>query len=253
LLRNVTPAGIAAQLPQLRAQEQAAQDKAASDRMMAQAQADSAKKGLLAAINKSGQFGGIGKDIIDTEQKIRKEYDARSKDYREARTGYGKVLAAGSNPNPSGADDIALIFGFMKTVDPGSVVRESEFSLAQDTGAAPEKAKAYINRLISGERLTPDMRRYFVDAATVQFKSIQEPQAALEKRYFDISSAYNLDPSRIVEELSLTFKGAPKIVSGEPVGTIGEPFIVATQADGDNLPVGSVFKVQGEIRAQVVE
>ena len=75
LLRNVTPAGIAAQLPQLRAQEQAAQDKAASDRMMAQAQADSAKKGLLAAINKSGQFGGIGKDIIDTEQKIRKEYD----------------------------------------------------------------------------------------------------------------------------------------------------------------------------------
>ena len=54
LLRNVTPAGIAAQLPQLRAQEQAAQDKAASDRMMAQA-------GLLSAQSKtSGLFSGTG-------------------------------------------------------------------------------------------------------------------------------------------------------------------------------------------------
>jgi len=54
LLRNITPAGIAAQLPQLRAEEQAAQDKAASDRMTAQA-------GLLSAQSKtSGLFSGTG-------------------------------------------------------------------------------------------------------------------------------------------------------------------------------------------------
>lgn len=215
----------------------------------AQAEADKLKLEQDKARMESASFGGLGKSAMEAEQKLRKEYDARSKDYREARTGYSRVISAGTAKAPTGADDIALIFGFMKTVDPGSVVRESEFSLAQDTGAAPEKAKAFINRVARGERLTPMMRRYFVEAAGRQFAGIQGPQRDLEERYKQIAESYNLNSSRVVQPLSATFKGVQEV----PVGSASEPHKVSSQSEGESLPKGSIFLVEGEQRAQVVE
>jgi len=215
----------------------------------AQAEADKLKLEQDRARMEIASFGGLGKSAMEAEQKLRKEYDARSKNYREARTGYSRVISAGTAKAPTGADDIALIFGFMKTVDPGSVVRESEFSLAQDTGAAPEKAKAFINRVARGERLTPTMRRYFVEAAGRQFAGIQEPQRNLEERYKQIAESYSLNPSRVVQPLSATFKGVQEM----PVGSASEPHKVSSRDEGESLPIGSIFLVEGEQRPQVVE
>lgn len=66
--------------------------------------------------------------------------------------------------------DLALIFNFMKMLDPGSVVRESEFATAAAAASVPERLKGAYNRVISGERLTEKQRANFTDQAQKIFK-----------------------------------------------------------------------------------
>lgn len=153
----------------------------------------------------------VSKVEFGKEKDLRSEFDKLSKNYRESAIGYEKVLAAGTATDPSGADDIALIFGFMKTIDPTSVVRESEFDLAQDTGGAPAQAKAFIQKVIDGQRLTPEMRSYFVNAASNQFASLQRTQSELEGRYRTLSSNYGVDPKKVVNPLSQRYLGTERI------------------------------------------
>jgi hypothetical protein len=153
----------------------------------------------------------VSKVEFGKEKDLRSEFDNLSKNYRQSAIGYERVLAAGTATDPSGADDIALIFGFMKTIDPTSVVRESEFDLAQDTGGAPAQAKAFIQRVIDGQRLTPEMRSYFVNAASNQFASLQRTQSELEDRYRTLSSNYDVDPKKVVNGLSQRYLGTERI------------------------------------------
>lgn len=172
----------------------------------------------------------VSKVEFGKEKDLRSEFDKLSKNYRESAIGYEKVLAAGTATDPSGADDIALIFGFMKTIDPTSVVRESEFDLAQDTGGAPAQAKAFIQRVIDGQRLTPEMRAYFVNAASNQFASLQRTQSELEDRYRTLSSNYGVDPKKVVNPLSQRYLGTERI-----------PVPVSNMQQAARLPKGTYF------------
>ena len=127
----------------------------------------------------------------------------------------------------------------MKTIDPSSVVRESEFDLAQNTGGAPDRAKAYINRVINGQRLTPDQRKYFIDAAASQMDAIVSLQRDIEKRYGYLSQRYGYDPKNIVDEYSSRYTKDASIV----VGTKENPHIVSSEAEGDKLPEGTYYQV----------
>jgi len=66
---------------------------------------------------------------------------------------------------PTGPNDLSIIFSFMKMLDPGSVVRESEFANAQNAQGVPELIRSQFNRIQAGERLTPDSRAKFLRSA----------------------------------------------------------------------------------------
>ena len=75
---------------------------------------------LLFKINKLNQESRPDiKDINAT----RKEFIKVSGEYIKARDAFIRVRSAGTAQNPTGADDLALIFNFMKVLDPGSTVR----------------------------------------------------------------------------------------------------------------------------------
>ena len=88
---------------------------------------------------------------MEPEQKLRKEFEGNAKPHLEVRRGYERVLAS----KDDAAGDISLIFGFMKMLDPGSVVREGEFATAQNAAGIPDQIKNAYNRALSGERLNP--------------------------------------------------------------------------------------------------
>lgn len=94
--------------------------------------------------------------------------DKRIDNFIQLQSSMDRIQAA--NQDPTGASDVSMIFSFMKMLDPGSVVRESEFQLASDTAGAPEFVKAAAQKLISGERLTDVSRANFITEADKIFE-----------------------------------------------------------------------------------
>jgi hypothetical protein len=114
---------------------------------------------------------------------LRKEFMGNTvvKDYLGASIGYDKVRRAAAEP--SAANDLALIFGYMKTLDPGSTVREGEFANAQNAGGVDDKLVNLYNRVRSGERLNPEQRAQFVKSAESQFAAYREAYESMATQY----------------------------------------------------------------------
>jgi len=89
-----------------------------------------------------------------------------------------------------GAADLALIFNFMKMLDPQSVVRESEFALAGQTGGMEESIKAGWQKLMEGGRLSTQMRRNLMRQSRVQFNSADMEMAKVLEEYTNLAKRY---------------------------------------------------------------
>ena len=120
---------------------------------------------------------------------MRKEYNSLDevKAFKPVRASFLKVKQ--SAEKPSAAGDLALVFNYMKILDPGSVVRESEFRTAADASAWLQKSEANdvaipapiakaIRKLKDGTILTDSQRKDFVNiarkAASAQFAPVKD-------------------------------------------------------------------------------
>lgn len=157
----------------------------------------------LSAIRKSA-----GKSFKNASD-LRKEFISQSSDYQKVRDAYTRV--SGSASNPSAAGDLSLIFNYMKMLDPGSVVRESEFATAAAAGSFGERIKAVAGKVAAGERLSEAMRKDFVDKSAVLMKGIENQHKKREKSYKEIATRNKLNPDEVVIDLT-----AP--VNSDPLG-----------------------------------
>lgn len=145
----------------------------------------------LEALKKTG--GIDPSKQFETEQKLRKEYSDQTKQYQEVSESFRRVSAAEN----SGPGDIALIYGYMKMLDPGSVVREGEFATAQNSGGIPQAVVNAYNKALSGQRLSPEQRKSF----TGQAKKLHEASSVREKQVRDglgkVAKSYGLNAENI--------------------------------------------------------
>lgn len=141
------------------------------------------------------------KERKDFTFKLRKEFRGQSADTLDAIRGFEKVKSQAAVKNPNGASDMALLFGFMKSIDPGSVVRESEFKTANETTPITEKFSLgrLRDKVLSGVLLTPNQRLRILEAS----KRGVHSQLGLQNDF--INSAFRqdaiglgLDPNTIV-------------------------------------------------------
>jgi hypothetical protein len=137
-------------------------------------------------------------DRFKQEQDIRKDYISTPevKAFNEMKTSFGQINA-GLNTK-SAAGDLTAATKFMKLLDPGSVVRESELYLAMDATGVLDKATNYYARLARGEKLTPSQREDFRNVANQLFKAAENTKLNYDKQYEEIAKANNLDPSKII-------------------------------------------------------
>ena len=147
---------------------------------------------------------------FENEQKLRKEYTGHQivKDSQKIAGSYGNMRAAAARQ--TGAGDIALIFGYMKMLDPESVVREGEFATAQNAGGVPEQISGIYNRLIQGEKLTPSLRNDFLDLAGDVYSQQKEKLAVVNNQFGRVADENRLKRENVLYEL-------PDI--GQPAGT----------------------------------
>ena len=191
------------------------------------------------------QIGPDGKPLpppvdnkqVDNEAKIRGEFTNQSKDFVTIRDSYQRVLGAAerSKERPdSAAGDLALIFSYMKILDPGSVVRETEFANAENAAGVDERTRALFNKVRTGEKLAAGQRDDFVDRARTLYKRALDSHGGNKKVYRDLAKRYNFDPERVAPDLSLGISGdAPPAPTQTP--------IVKTAAEHAALPSGAEY------------
>lgn len=106
---------------------------------------------------------------------------AESKDFSKQRSSFGLIRAAAEDPSPAG--DLALIFNYMKVLDPGSTVREGEFANAQNSGSVPQRIRSLYNSIVKGTRLSAPQRADFVNRAARLYNSAAEEQRDRNARF----------------------------------------------------------------------
>lgn len=131
-------------------------------------------------------------DITNDFIKFKKDFDDVTKNYRLAQEGWNKVASAAKSPSAAG--DVAMIFGFMKTIDPGSTVREGEFATIQNARGVPEAVISVYNQVLSGERLSDRQREDYANKAYSAFQTYTSQYNNIKKQYTAILEKFKVDP-----------------------------------------------------------
>lgn len=146
--------------------------------------------------SRDANAGKQGLDQANIEGKIRDDYTNASKPFVTVRDAHQRVIE--SAKDPSAAGDLALIFNYMKVLDPGSTVREGEFATAQNAAGVSQRIMAQYNKVINGERLAEGQRADFLDRSGRLYKAAETNQAKLEGDYEGIAKRSGARPENVV-------------------------------------------------------
>ena len=149
------------------------------------------------------QIASVAKDLTPEKDSgfknakdLRQEFIGQSRDFKLVSDSFGRIQSAAKNPSPAG--DLALIFNYMKMLDPGSTVREGEFATAQNSASIPERIRAQYNRVTSGERLTDPTRSDFLDRAQSLYGAQEQGQKQIESVYSGLSQRAGISPENVI-------------------------------------------------------
>ena len=145
--------------------------------------------------------GGVPQEQADYDDEagLRKELTNISKDFVQVKDAYSRILTSAHKPSPAG--DLSMIFNYMKMLDPGSTVREGEFSNAAKAAPLLEQLGISFNKVSAvweGKMLTEDQRRDFVGRAQDLFKGALKGQDALAEGFKGIAERRGFNPKNVV-------------------------------------------------------
>lgn len=135
-----------------------------------------------------------------TERGLRNEFANSTKSYRSVRDSYNRINAAATSPE-SGVSDIAIVYGYMKMLDPESVVREGEFATAENAGGIPDKVRVMYNKVVNGERLSSDVRGQMVDMAKTIFEVKAKDYGRQRSQFEGLARNYGVKPENVVLDI----------------------------------------------------
>jgi len=137
----------------------------------------------------------------DTEMKIADDYRAQSKDFKAVGDAYKQISATLDKATTSPAATLAAATKFMKLLDPGSVVRESELGMALAATGVFDRASNYFNTLQRGQVLTESQAKDFKNITAQIYGAAQAGQKQIDESYKQQAKTYGLRPEMIVQDL----------------------------------------------------
>jgi len=141
---------------------------------------------------------------------LRTEYNNRVGDVTAGRVNFQKMEE--SAKIQEGLGDVALITSFMKMLDPGSTVRESEFAVARDTGGLLTSLENLLTKAKGGQFLTNPQRTTFVNLAKQYLAAAEKDGAKTRKSMEGIVDRLGLNPADVFtdgQDTSLPANGTP--------------------------------------------
>jgi hypothetical protein len=113
---------------------------------------------------------------------LRKEFSNASQRFVEVKQGFQQIKAGAESRTPQG----------------GSVVREGEYATAQNAAGIPERVRTMWNRLIDGDKLSPDQRENMVKQAEKLFTQHAGNQRELVSEFTRLAKANRIQPERVI-------------------------------------------------------
>jgi len=98
------------------------------------------------------------------------------------------------------SDDMALVFAFMKTLDPGSTVREGEYASARNTTGVPGYVINAYNQALDGKFLNDAQRKSFVETARKNYSGISKQAEDVAKSFKQMAKDRNVPENLVVPE-----------------------------------------------------
>lgn len=144
----------------------------------------------------------MNKEQMAQASNIRKERNAlpTTKDTQTVVNSMAKIEAAAKDPTAAG--DMALIFSYMKVLDPGSVVRESEYASAKNATGVDQQIRNKWNELkdgkILGDAERSKMRKEFVSRARSLTNAQLKKQEVIDNQFSKIARQNGIDPSHVL-------------------------------------------------------
>lgn len=181
---------------------------------------------------------------------LRREFNTEAGSFEGVAGSTVRLMEAAKDPSAAG--DLALIFNYMKILDPGSVVRETEFATAQNAAGVPDRIRGMYNRVVNGERLSEDTRKDFVNRAHRLYtgQSGQFEKKVLG-RYRDLAKRYGIPEENIIQDYRFDMTPYQSLLGGQQQPQPGQPSApgpqggasvrVQSEADYAKLPPGARY------------
>jgi hypothetical protein len=139
-----------------------------------------------------------GRQRAESEEGLRREFTSMARPYFEMRDAFGRIEAA--QPNPSG--DLALIYSYMKLLDPGSVVRETEFEMVGRSQGLPAQIQMMYNRLIRNGQLDDQTRREIRSQGRLLLTAQERQYQHIQSQYGNIARRLRLSPESVLVDFT---------------------------------------------------
>jgi hypothetical protein len=154
------------------------------------------------------------KDRVAAEASLRDDFVKASKDFGVIRDFHDRMQTAPT----TGAGDIALVFSYMKMLDPGSTVREGEYATARNASGIPDRITGLYNRAVDGEQLPARSRKELKEAAGKIWESATTRHTGMTNQYAQIAKRQGLRPENVIIDANA---GAPTPAAPAPARGTG--------------------------------
>lgn len=159
-------------------------------------------------------IGGVGADVAKVEMDLAKQFraDKTVQAHQLMQNELRQLESLASEATP--LSDQALITKFAKILDPGSVVRETEFAITERGGGLITAGMNLLDKTRGKGRLQPEQRRQMLEAARSLTAGVSEEYKKKRQEFSQQGALYGARPEAIIGAEPVMPSAAAPVQSG---------------------------------------
>jgi hypothetical protein len=165
-----------------------------------------------------GIFEPLRPNLFKNESSLRTSYEGVAALYRKARNSYSAVvsgyensIAAAKRGEATGFSDIELIRGFLLMLEPGSIVRESEYLSVAQAQSIKEQMRNFDKKIAEGAVLSQKSREAIMNAARSYMSRAKQSFQPQIDQYRKIAKDNNFRVDHVVLDPFAGLQGLQKL------------------------------------------
>lgn len=150
------------------------------------------------------------KDRASAENTLRDDYVKQSQNFVKMAEQKQRL----DSIETTGAGDVALVFTYMKMLDPTSTVREGEYATASNAAGIPSAVKALYNKMLGGGVLGEQARKDIKSQAERFYQKEANQHDKRTTQFANIAKRQGLNPDNVVVDLGINYGGDVQTTPG---------------------------------------